>query len=68
MKIINEDPITITLLNNEIYLDEYCWKCIQDGEVILKDCPECNNKRFILTDDGYSIVELLQRHKDVANS
>ena len=60
------EEIAIWIMNNKIALDERCWSCdggrkepsIMDGEICM-----CGGKKFILTDAGESIIDLVKRHK-----
>jgi len=64
-----EEPIIISILNNDVMLDRECWCCdrgnkepdesfCDENEV----CDQCNGTGFILTDLGEGILKFLKRH------
>ena len=60
-----EDEVVIRILNNDVYLDEYCWKCIKDDASGFNpdpECSECKGSGFILTTNGQAIFDLMNRH------
>ena len=56
-----EDEITIRVLNNDVYLDEHCWRCENNTDK-KEDCPECKGIGFSLTENGRAIFDLIKRH------
>jgi hypothetical protein len=57
-----DDEIVLRILNNDVWLDEECWRCNnEEGEK--ETCTNCNGKGFELTSAGRAILELIERHK-----
>ncbi len=65
-----KDPITATILNNEVALDYPCWSCDggtekdAEGKGLWTDgvCDVCKGKGYKLTDVGEAIMELVKRY------
>lgn len=67
------EPITITLLNNDISLDRICWVC-EGGKIKYSKkarhqgfwvdgaCDMCKGKGYILTEAGQGVIDLIKRH------
>jgi len=67
------------VINFEIALDMECWACkgkkeitqkkevypynVYDEENDVYGCCECNGKGYCLTENGESIINLLERHR-----
>lgn len=68
---LKSSPTKITILNNDVYLDWWCWNCIDHNPftntVKIKDefvdwCPECENQRIIPTETGLQILGFIRKY------
>ncbi len=70
------EPITITILNNEVCLEHKCWVC-DGGEIKYSKkaphqgfwtkgvCNMCEGRKYVLTEVGEAIVELVKQHLSI---
>ena len=60
-------PISIDILNNNVKLENECWCCSDtEKEPMYKNddgtCEKCGGTKFVLTDAGEAIINLVKRH------
>lgn len=49
----------------EVKLDRECWRCDKTGKYNKNKCDVCGGVGYILTDNGYVILNLIKRHQVV---
>jgi hypothetical protein len=48
--------------DNHVTLEEKCFECAGSGSSIAGPCPACHGRRYVPTDFGQAVLNMIHRH------